>query len=91
LPKELSANTLNTHRISLVLAVELNTTDTSKLHFVNVLLDYEATRSFTNCNFICSKRINTQTIFYLILVFNIDSSPNKAGQILEVVDIVLCY
>jgi len=37
------------------------------------------------------KGINTQSISYSILVYNMDGSPNKAGQISEVVDIVLCY
>ena len=37
------------------------------------------------------KGINTQSISRLILVYNVDSSPNKAGQISEVVNIVLHY
>jgi len=37
------------------------------------------------------KGINTQSISYSILVYNMDGSPNEAGQISEVVDIVLCY
>jgi len=35
--------------------------------------------------------MNTQTLLRNILVFNVDSSPNEAGQISEVMDIVLCY
>ena len=35
--------------------------------------------------------MNTRTLSCNILVFNINSSPNEAGQISEVVDIVLCY
>jgi len=71
--------------------MKLSTTNTSKLCSINVLLDCKTTRSFINCNFVCSKRINTQTISRSIPVFNIDGSFNKAGQILEVVDIVLYY
>ena len=77
--------------MSLVLTVELSTTNTSKLYSINILLDCRTTGSFINCDFVCLKRINTQTIFYSILVFNIDGSPNKAGQILEVIDVVFCY
>ena len=91
LPKELSENALNMYRMSLVLVVELSITGTSKLHSVNTLLDYRATRSFINHNLVYSKGINTWTISHPIPVFNVDSSPNKASQILEVVDIVLYY
>ena len=91
LPKELSANALDVCRISLVLTMKLSTTNTSKLCSINVLLDCKTTRSFINCNFVCSKRINTQTISRSIPVFNIDGSLNKASQILEVVDVVFCY
>ena len=65
--------------------------DTSKLYSVKALLDSRTTRSFINQDFICSKGINTQTLSHNIPVFNIDSSPNKAGQISEVIDVLLCY
>jgi len=35
--------------------------------------------------------MNTRTLSCNILVFNVDGSPNKAGQISKVVDVVLCY
>ena len=35
--------------------------------------------------------MNTQTLSHNILVFNVNGSSNKAGQISEVVNIVLCY
>ena len=35
--------------------------------------------------------MNTQTLSYNILVFNVDSSPNETEQISEVVDVVLHY
>jgi len=65
--------------------------DTSELHSVKALLDYGATRSFINRDFVCSKETNTWTLSRNIPVFNVDSSPNEAGQISEVVDVVLCY
>jgi len=40
-------------------------------------------------DFVYSKGMNTQTISYSIPIFNINSSPNEANQILEVVDIIL--
>jgi len=35
--------------------------------------------------------MNTQTLSYNILVFNVNGSPNEAGQISKVVDVVFCY
>ena len=65
--------------------------DTSKLHSVKALLDYKATGSFIDRDFVHSKEMNTQTLLRNILVFNIDGSPNEAGQISEIVDVVLWY
>ena len=63
----------------------------SKLHSVEALLDCGATRSLIDRNFVCLKGMNTWTLLHNILVFNIDGSPNEAGQISEVVDVVLRY
>jgi len=71
--------------------VEIRTTDTSELHSIEALLDCRATRSLIDRDFVCSKGMNTQTLSYNILVFNVDSSPNETGQISEVVDVVLYY
>jgi len=65
--------------------------DTSKLHSVKALLDCGATGSFINRDFICSKGMNTRTLSRNISVFNVDGSFNKAGQIKEVIDVVLRY
>jgi len=63
----------------------------SKLHSIEALLDCRATRSLIDRDFVCSKGMNTQTLLHNIPVFNVDGSPNEAGQISEVVDVVLCY
>ena len=65
--------------------------DTSKLHSVEALLDCRVTKSLIDRDFVCSKGINTWILSYNILVFNVDSSPNEAGQISEVVNVVLRY
>jgi len=65
--------------------------DTSKLHSVEALLDCRATGSLINRDFVCSKGMNTRTLSHNIPVFNVDGSSNKAGQISEVVDVVLRY
>jgi len=65
--------------------------NTSELHSVEALLDSRATGSLIDRDFVCSKGMNTRTLLHNIPVFNVDGSPNKAGQISEVVDIVLYY
>jgi len=65
--------------------------DTSKLHFIKALLNSRATRSFINRDFVCLKGINTRTLSRNIPVFNVDGSPNEAGQISKVIDILLHY
>jgi len=91
LPKLFAISTLDARGTSLLLPVEIGTMDTSKLHSVKALLDCRATGSFIDRDFVRSKRINTWTLSHNIPVFNIDSSPNEAGQISEVVDVVLRY
>jgi len=91
LPKLLSISALDARGTSLLLPVEIGTTDTSELHSVKALLDSGATRSFIDRDFIRSKGINTRTLSHNIPVFNVDGSPNEAGQISEVVDILLRY
>jgi len=63
----------------------------SELHSVEALLDCGATRSLIDRGFVCSKGMNTWTLSHNILVFNVNGSPNEAGQISEVVDVVLRY
>jgi len=82
---------LDVQGTSLLLPVEIRTTDTSKLHSVKAFLDSGATGSFIDRDFVHSKGMNTWTLSRNILVFNVDSSPNEAGQISEVVDVVLWY
>jgi len=61
------------------------------VHSVKALLDSGATGSFIDKDFVRMKGISTQSISHPILVYNVDGSPNKAGQISKVVDIVLYY
>jgi len=91
LSKLLSISALDTRGTSLLLPVEIRTTDTSELYSIKALLDCRATGSLINRDFVCLKEMNTQTLSHNIPVFNVDGSPNEAGQISEVVDVVLCY
>jgi len=91
LPKLFSISALDVRGTSLLLPVEIRTTDTSELYSVEALLDCGATRSLIDRDFVRLKGMNTRTLSHNIPVFNVDSSSNKAGQISEVVDVVLRY
>jgi len=91
LPKLFSISALDARGTSLLLLVEIGTTDTSELHSVEALLDCGATGSLIDRDFIRLKGMNTQTLSHNIPIFNVNGSPNKAGHISEVVDVVLWY
>ena len=77
--------------MSIILPIEISTTDTSKVYSVKMLLDSGAMGSFIDRDFVCTKGISIRNISRPILVFNVDGSPNEVGQISEVVDVVLHY
>jgi len=91
LPKLLSISALDARGTSLLLPVKIGTMDTSKLYSVKALLDSGATGSFIDRDFVRSKEINTRTLSHNIPVFNVDSFPNEAGQISEVIDVLFHY
>jgi len=91
LPKRLSVNTLDARGTSIILPIEVSTTDTSEVHSVKALLDSGAMGNFIDRDFIRMKGINTRSISCPIPVYNVDGSPNEAGRISEVVNVVLCY
>jgi len=91
LPKLLLISVLDIRGTSLLLPVEIGTIDTSKLHSVKALLNCRATGSLIDRDFVRSHEMNTQTLSRNIPVFNVDSSPNEAGQISKIVDVVLRY
>jgi len=61
------------------------------MHSVKALLDSRATGNFMDQDFVQMKGINTRSISRPIPVYNMDGSPNEAGQISKVVDVVLYY
>ena len=91
LPKLLSISALDAWGTSLLLPVEIGTTNTSELHSVEALLDYGATGSLIDRDFVHSKGMNTWTLSHSIPVVNVNNSPNAAEQISKVVNVVLHY
>jgi len=61
------------------------------VHSIKALLDSGAIGSFIDKDFVRTKGISTRSISCPILMYNVNSSPNEAGQISEVIDVVLYY
>src|SRR5882724_1724422 len=58
---------------------------------VEALIDSGATSMFIDIKFVRSKNIQTHRLPRAILVYNIDGTPNEAGHITKVVDLIVQY
>lgn len=76
---------------SLLLPVELETTDTNKTYQVKALLDSGATGLFIDAEFVRKNGWATRELSQAIPVFNVDGTPNEAGSIHSVIDLILRY
>ena len=76
---------------SLDLHVGLKTTDTGAKFHMHALVDSGATGSFIDRKFIVKNQIDTQWLSHPVPVLNINGTPNRAGQVAEVVDLILQY
>ena len=76
---------------SLDIKVEIVTTDTQEIMSIKALINSRATGLFIDWGYVNRSRLTTQTLSKPIPVFNVDGTPNEAGSIREVVDIVLHY
>ncbi|GLB44698.1 putative retrotransposable element tf2 155 kda protein type 1-like [Lyophyllum shimeji] len=78
-------------RNSLILGVEVETTDTQEILGLKALLDSGASGLFLHIRFVREHGITTRALSRPIPVKNVDGTANAAGAITEVVDLVLRY
>jgi hypothetical protein len=76
---------------SLTLSVDIETTESMLRRKVKALLDCGATGLFLDTDYVCKNAIPTRLLSRPIPVFNVDGTPNEAGEIREVVTVVLQY
>ena len=76
---------------SLLIKVEVQTTDTAEVKSGPALVDCGATGQFMDRAYVERNRLTTQKLHRPIPVFNVDGSPNEAGSITEIVNAVLRY
>ena len=75
----------------LKLKVEFGTTDTAENKSVMALLDSSAMGECIDRDYTKSQQFKLIKLTQPVLVYNIDGSPNEAGSIKEVVNLILCY
>src|SRR5882724_1003796 len=71
--------------------LRLNTIDSNTPMSVEALIDSGAASMFINIGFVRSKNIWTHQLPRGIPVYNIDGTPNEAGHITKVVDLIVQY
>ena len=74
---------------SLVVKVEIQTTDMAEVRSEPALIDSGATGLFMSKGSVKCHRLNTRKLEYSIAVYNINGLPNEAGSITKVVDAIL--
>jgi hypothetical protein len=76
---------------SLKIKVEIVTTDTQEAKSVEALLDCGADGLFIDQDYVQENRLTARALTRAIPVYNVDGTPNEAGSIREVVDVILHY
>jgi hypothetical protein len=76
---------------SLSLNVEIETTDTELTRSTPALVDCGATGLFMDAEWARMNDISTRSLTHAIPVYNVDGTPNEAGAIREIADVVLRY
>jgi hypothetical protein len=76
---------------SLVIKVEVQTTDTVEVKSSPALVGCGAIGQLMDCVYVERNRLTTQKLHCPIPVFNVDGSPNEAGSITEIINSVLRY
>jgi len=76
---------------SICIPVHLKTTDTLEEVSTDALVDCGATGDFIDEGFVERSKIPTRNLSQPIPVFNVDGSPNEAGSITKVADMIMTY
>jgi hypothetical protein len=77
--------------MSLVLDVEIESTDTTVKRCTQALINCGATSCFIDIEWVKLNNIPTHPLSKLILVYNVDGTANDAGAITDIADIILRY
>jgi len=71
--------------------LQVNTIDSNALMSIKALIDSGAMGLFIDIDNVQSKNLKTQCLPRATPVYNIDGTPNEAGHITEVIDLIVRY
>ena len=91
LPETLKIDAAEPGSNSLYLRVEIESTETQRKQGIRALVDCGATGLFIDREYVKSNRLPTKKLSRVIPVFNVDGTPNEAGCISEVVELIIRY
>ena len=75
----------------IMLPVHLKTMDTMEQASTEVMVNTGATGDFIDQDFVTRAELPMRKLSQPVPVFNIDGTPNEAGSIREVVDVIMTY
>jgi len=91
LPETLKIDAAEPGSNSLYLRVEIENTETQRKQGIRALVDSGATGLFIDREYVKSNQLPTKKLSRVIPVFNVDGTPNEAGCISEVVELIIRY
>ena len=91
LPETLKIDAAEPGSNSLYLRVEIESTETQRKQGIRALVDCRATSLFIDREYVKSNQLPMKKLSWVIPVFNIDGTPNEAGCISEVVELIIRY
>jgi hypothetical protein len=91
LPKKFVIAATENNPTALKLKVEIETTDTAEKKSISALVDCGATGEVIDRHYAKSSGFKLVKLTEPIPVFNVDGTPNEAGSITEVVNLILRY
>ena len=75
----------------IMLPIHLKTMDTMEEASSEAMVDTGAMGDFIDQDFVQNAKLPTRKLLQLIPVYNVDGTPNEAGSIHEVVDMIMTY
>src|SRR5437899_4581746 len=89
--QRLVINSLDEGPRCILIPVHLRTTDTMQEVNSEAMVDCSATGDFVDEEFVQRTKLPTRRLSSPIPVFNVDGTPNEAGSIDKVVDVLMTY
>jgi len=75
----------------IMLPIHLKTTDTMEEALSEAIVDTGATGDFINQDSVRNAKLLTRKLSQPILVYNVDGTPNEAGSIHKVINMITIY